>query len=485
MASATVHHPYPQHSHAQSTAIHSLWSGTNDLHVPRNTLTKRPLPMRSMTTPSGGPHLAHHGRIHRRSDSGSSLLSASGSIISEYNNRAKAAERIKPILRKISLRDDDAEQGRIDLSRPSADDDLDLDMGTETDPVSGLGLGLGIHDFAPINNNSRCVSDVSFMSAVRRRRSTTHRRTTSLSSVTSHPHPLRSTQSAIQSIRHTSNPYTPPSAFSTTTFPHSEDEIDESADILADDLQRTSVERWSSRRTPSVTSAPYTMTLHLSHTRSATSLSKLPDTSPSNLSTTSVDSNISAQDFKPARSSRNTATSFDLGTSASSRTSFDRAVGFLSRTSEPEEPSARAANIRAARRAFEEREAAKERKMEKTQMKRRDTADMKQARKDEFQRRRSEASDDRVHRRRSTNTHSTTTTTTPPREITEPSEKAVAGTEYSRHSPVNRLSLPVQGLESGASTETRVKTEVSKTKAAKGVWVRFCAWSKTRMLSCY
>lgn len=156
---------------------------------------------------------------------------------------------------------------------------------------------------------------------------------------------------------------------------------------------------------------------------------------------------------------------------------MDRAVSFLSRTSnvEPEDPAARAANIRALRRAFEEKEAAKERKLEKVEMKRRDTVELKRQKKEEKQRRKSSVSD-KSRGRRSTNTLP---------DGSPLSEKAVAGTEYSRYKPVHQLSLPIQGGQGGESTETRVKTDVSKTKAAKGVWMRFRAWSKTRMLSCY
>ena len=168
-----------------------------------------------------------------------------------------------------------------------------------------------------------------------------------------------------------------------------------------------------------------------------------------------------------------------MGTTTSSRASIDKAVSFLSRASEPEDPAARAANIRALRRAFEEKQAAKERKMEKVEMKRRDTAEMKRMKKEDERRRKSEASEEKSRLRKSTSTNMTKQTQTPM------FDEKVAGKEYSRQSPVHRLSLPILGGESGAAAESRTKTDVSKTKAARGVWVRFRAWSKTRMLSCY
>lgn len=423
---------------------------------------RRPQPLRSMTSAPSG-YVSRHGKLHKRSDSGSSLISSASTMA--YANKTDAAfkttasQRIKPYLRKMSMKDDDEEQGRLDLSRPW--------VGHEAQDEDGPLSGLAIRDFsAP----SRSVSEVTFISAGRR---TSHKRAASVSSPTSsHFTQRRSSQSVVPPMRTPSNPYTPTSAFS-GTFPHSEDEVDESADILADDLHRTSIERWRSRRTTSIGSAPYNM--NPSQNYSAASLTKLANVSQSNLSTRSGSSIGTAPEIKIGPLRRDTARSIDLGTTASSRNSIDRAVSFLSRTSEPEDPSSRAANIRALRRAFEEKEAAKERKLEKAEMKRRDTFETKRQKQEEQQRRKSEVSD-RLRNRRSANS-------TP--DDNDMNEKVI-GTEYSRHAPKHDLGLPITGGENGVEdSETRVKTEVSKTKAAKGVVVRFRAWVRTRLLNCY
>ncbi|KAL1304550.1 hypothetical protein AAFC00_003528 [Neodothiora populina] len=426
------------------------------------------------SAPSG--YASRHGRLHKRSDSGSSLVSTT-SIASfpikhdlmNHPSKAIASQKIKPYLRKMSMRDHDEEQGRIDLSRPSGDYDSSQRLCDMNDSDT---------------DTSHPTHEAGFLPTIRRR-STHHRRATSLSSpLSTHATTLRPTQSFIHTTRHVSQPYAPPPAFSNTTFPNSEDEVEESADIITDDLRRTSIERWRSRRTVSSTSAPYASSMLPSQTYSAASLTKLTSTSQSNLSEQSANSVRSSHEIKPIHSRRSTGLSLDLSTTPSSRTSIDRAVGFLSRSPEPEDPAARAANIRALRRAFEEKEAAKARKLEKLEMKRRDTAEMKRSRKEDRDRRRSEADDrthhqssfeDKVNRRRSTNAVAEAS----------PLDEKMAGTEYSRHSPVPTLSLPIQGGQGGAASETRVHTEVSKTKAAKSHWVRFRAWSKTRMLSCY
>lgn len=492
-------------SHAPSSrrnSNHIRRASTNefdvDIHVAKRSIISNParpsLNSRSMTSMPPGYVNSRHGKLHRRSGSGSSLLSVTSSLSLATRpdlSKSSATQRIKPYLRKISLYDDDEEQGRIDLSRPSAEhsDGCAYAFGDET-TISEL----DIHEYSAITNQ-RSVSDVNFIPAVRR--SSQHGRATSLSSPLSiHPALLHSKPSFIQAqaMRQTSNsnshptshptshpnyhptshPYTPPSAFS-TTFPHSEDEREESADILYDDLRRSSVERWRSRRTMSTQSMPYASSIHASMRNSDAELSRLANRSQSNLSTRSDRSATSTVDVKAIPSRRNTTKSFDFGT-GSSRTSIDRAVSFLSRTSvsEPEDPTARADKIKALRRAFDEKEAAKERKLEKLETKRRDTLEMRRAKRDEKHRWRSDAEPRRRKSTRSMNT---------PDDTPDMDEK-VAGPEYSRHSPVHRLSLPVQGSESGEA-DIKIHKEVSKTKAAKGVWVRFNAWRKTRMLSCY
>lgn len=385
----------------------------NDSQPPLTQPRTRPPYLRSMTSvPSG--YSSRHGKLHKRSDSASVLPSPTSTTYSDHH------QKLIPFLRNMSLRDHDGDQGRIDLSRPSYEN--------------------------PNRRRASNVSDVTFKPAAARR--ITHRRTASLSSPpSSQPTAMRTSSSSqiIQPpIRQISQPYSPP-----FTFSSHEDETEESADIVTDHVGRSSIERWRSRRTLSSTSGPYV------HNHSAASLVKAADVSQSNLSERSISSQ-GGPEMRAARSRRNTAMSFEA---PSSRTSFDRAVSLFSRTtSEPEDPAARAANIRALRRAFEEKEAAKERKLEKMEMKKRDRASTK-------------GSGNTTHRRSE--------------DMMNYSEK-MAGTEYSRHNSTPDISLPIQGRQSGgAGEEYRVKTEVSKTKQAKGFWVRFQAWTKTRLLSCY
>ena len=185
--------------------------------------------------------------------------------------------------------------------------------------------------------------------------------------------------------------------------------------------------------------------------------------SQSNLS---IRSQPSYDQIKTGRTHRNTGRSSDYPTTPSARTSIDKAFSFITRTSEPEDAASRAAAIRAARRAFEEKEAAKDRKYEKEEVKRRASVIKKEER-----------------TWRKPNPRASITSNGSNSIVVD--EKAVAGADYATQTPAHDLSLPIQGDYSGAAlTVPHSPPSPSKTKQAKGGWNRVLAWTRTRLLDC-
>lgn len=343
----------------------------------------------------------------------------------------------------MSLRDDDLDQGRLDLSRPSA----------ENESLTGLGICEPDHVYA------RSVSDVSFAPTTRRKAS--HSRATSgpPSLAVAVSGPLRPTQ-PFAPLREAPRSFTPPATiFHNDT---SDDEADESVGVLTNDIRQPDYEPWKPRRSISISSGP--AVTPLSQTYTAGSLTKLTSASQSNLS---LRSQPSYDHLKSGRSHRNTGRSSDYPTTPSARTSIDKAFSFITRTSEPEDAASRAAAIRAARKAFEEKEAAKEQKYEKEEMKRRASV----LKKEERKWRKSEAP-------------RLSMTSNGSNSIVVDEEKAVAGTDYASQAPAHDRSLPIQGEHSGAPTVPVSPPTPSKTKQAKGGWNRFLAWTRTRLLDC-
>ncbi|KAJ9632098.1 hypothetical protein H2203_000499 [Taxawa tesnikishii (nom. ined.)] len=418
-----------------------------------------------------------HGKLHKRAGSASSVSLTSPSSVpyalhdafptdtSSSPQKTTSTQKIKPYLRKMSLKDED--QGRLDLSRPAA----------ENEKLAGLGMNdLG---------SSRSASDLAYLASGRR--SLNHNRTASVNSQIS-SQSFRPTEPFVHPMRQRPRPYTPPS------YAHSaaDEEGDESTDVVpTEDLYsigRPDLEPWRSRRSMSVSSTPQVMPTPLSQSHTAdsmTNLTKNANASQSNLSIRSAKSAKSSRSnnqsaTRGTRSRGNTNRSLDLGTSPSSRTSFDKAFAFLSshtsRTSEGEDAATREAKIRAARRAYEEKEAAKDRKIEKEEAKRRDAEEAKRLRKDERQRRRSEASGG--NRKKSLSLTAGIAGSRP--DLNEKGNEAaaadaVAGREYERHAPVHVRSLPVQGRESGRSEATRGRSRSARPRrrgvAGSGSWL--------------
>jgi hypothetical protein len=415
---------------------------------------QRPVLARSMTSAS---HLPRHAKLHKRSGSTSSTapvvftmpspiqheLTQPNPSNSAQHARHSSANKIKPYLRKMSLRDDDLDQGRLDLSRPSA----------ENESLAGL----GICDDAP--SFSRSVSDVSFIPSTRRKAS--HSRATSgpASLAVAASGPLRPTQ-PFAPLREDPRSFTPPATVSQVDT--SDDEAEESVGVLTNDIRQPDYEPWKPRRSISISSNP--AITPLSQTYTAGSLTKLTSASQSNLS---IRSQPSYDQIKTGRGHRNTGRSSEYPTTPSARTSIDKAFSFITRTSEPEDAASRAAAIRAARRAFEEKEAAKDRKYEKEEVKRRASVIKKEERKWR-----------KTDPRESMTSNGSNS-------IVVDEEKAVAGTDYATQIPTHDLSLPILGDHSGAAPTVPLSPpSPSKTKQAKGGWNRVLAWTRTRLLDC-
>ncbi|KAF2735744.1 hypothetical protein EJ04DRAFT_183808 [Polyplosphaeria fusca] len=351
--------------------------------------------------------------------------------------------KIKPYLRKLSSKDSNA----LDLSRPAAENE-------------GL-AGLGISEYASSGANSKSVSDVNFAPINGRNR---HARSTSNTSQFSTSSSLqRPTAPFMPSIRQTPRPYTPPiSQSNPSSLMGSENETD---DIMTDEEFRLRQNAFDpARRSGSVSSVPgVSQPLRIHTTGSSTRLGG--SYSHSAVSLTSP--------VAPSRSRGDTLKSIDTTTSPSSRTSFDKAFGWVrpGRDS-PVDPASRAASIRAARQAFNEKEAGKERKYEKTAMKKEEKDFRKQYKKEERDRRVSESHDRKEHNRARSTSDSNEKSSTP--------RPSVGGRQYSDHRQTHNSTLPKHIISSEKRTNTAPK--VTKSRAAKGRWLRFVAWFKTRLL---
>lgn len=178
----------------------------------------------------------------------------------------------------------------------------------------------------------------------------------------------------------------------------------------------------------------------------------------------------------------------ELPTSPTSRrTSVDKALGFLTRPSEPEDPAVRRASIVAARRAFEEKELAKERKRQEAE----DRARAKME--DRLQRRGSELDIALAVpvRRGSEAVTALPTLDQRPRAVDSPmTEKMHLPYQYSAkvEGPRNLVDMEDEidfddKGDAAAAADAPAHVQLSKTKVAKGKLLKLTTWGKTRMLS--
>ncbi|OCL08164.1 hypothetical protein AOQ84DRAFT_364364 [Glonium stellatum] len=338
--------------------------------------------------------------------------------------------KIKPYLRKLSVKDSKA----LDLSRPAA----------ENESLAGL----GIHEFG---GNARSASDVNFSPISGRSRH--HRSTSNTSQFSTSSSLQRPTVPYMHPMRQTPRPYTPPISKSSPASIIGSD-AEEADDILSDEELRYRQHMFDpARRSGSISSTPGASAPLRIHTSGSST--RLGSYSQTSLPITS-----------PPTHARDTLKSVDTTTSPSSRTSFDKAFGFIrGGRDSPVDPASRAASIRAARQAYQEKEAAKERKAEKEAMKQADRDIRKKTKQDERLRRKSDAQEKRS---RSVSNEKMTT--------------PIPGREYSNYTPAHSRSLPARVATVDPNKEMRTTPQVTTRRAAKSRWLAFVTWFRTRLL---
>lgn len=369
--------------------------------------------------------------------------------------------RLKPYLRKTSGSKDD--QGKLDLSRSSIDNDALT--------------GLGIQD-----HGGKTVGDVSFTHP--RRRTTSHSRTVSgCSSASNGSSSFKPTHPFIHPMRQTPRPYTPPIAQHSSTSSLNEEEVEESSDVVDDEFKLGNGYR--SRRSMSISSTPQIAPTPLSQSHTALDLGMIPK-----LTTNVSQSNISVQSTRngspPKQQSRSrgeSTISQDQAISPSSRTSLDKAFSFVSRKPELE-PQSRDDRIREARRKFEEKEADKNRKADKEAHKRQEHERSKSERHEERQARKSEASDRNGSRRPSIASTALLQKKSKKEGKRDSITEKFDSRPYENYAESNEASLPVRGRKAGASEKTSALVQEYRAKPAKGSWVKFETWVRTRVSSC-
>ncbi|KAF2006745.1 hypothetical protein P154DRAFT_422299 [Amniculicola lignicola CBS 123094] len=419
-----------------------------------------------------------HGRLHKRGNSASSITSplspvsdAGGPFIfnrsetprttyeEPWNPASSATTRpmpaassshplkIKPYLRKLSAKDSNA----LDLSRPAA----------ENESLAGL----GISEYTNATGYSRSVSDVSFAPINGRNR---HARSTSNTSQFSTTSSLqRPTPPYMPSIRQTPRPYTPPiSKSGPSSVMGSEIEPD---DIIEDEFRTRQNAPDPARRSGSVSSVPGLSSALRIHTTGSSTRLNGANHSQSTVSLTSP--------VAPSRSRGDTLRSVDTAASPSSRTSFDKAFGGILRggRDSPIDASSRAASIRAARQAFQEKEVAQERKYEKEANKQAEREQRKLYKKEERVRRKSDAQERVSNQRARSASDSNNEKLATPR-------PSVGGRQYSDHRLPHTSTLPSHVITVNEEKRVGTMPHVTKSRAAKGRWLRFVTWFKTRIL---
>lgn len=412
---------------------------------------------------------AGHARLHKRGHSASSSLASPLSPVADGAaftfNRSETPKttleeswaepprhtattsssshplKIKPYLRKLSSKDSNA----LDLSRPAA----------ENQSLAGLGIANEYN-----GAYSRSISDVTFTPVNGRHR---HTRSTSNTSQFSTSSGGLTRPTPMPAIRQTPQPstYLPPA---TKSSPSSTLGIENEGDdiMLEEELHLRQNAYEPGRRSGSISSAPG-VSLRIHTNNSTTRLAS--NYSQSTISLTSP--------VAQARSRGDTLKSIDTTTSPSSRTSFDQGLRFIrGGRDSPIDAASRAASIRAARAKFEEEEMAKERRYEKEANKQAERDYRKQAKRDETQRRKSEVTD-RPEYKRSRSISDSQNEKAP--------RPSVGGRQYSDHREAHVNSLP-KHVSTVDLEKAGVTPEVTTKRAAKGRWLSFITWLKTRLL---
>jgi hypothetical protein len=371
------------------------------------------------------------------------------------------AAKIKPYLRKLSLRDGSS-TAPVDLSRPAAENESIAALGFYDESRSASELGGFVAGAASRSRHQRSASN------------------TSNFSTSSRPNPPLAFP-----LRHTPRPYTPPIArsYTASSLVDSDDSDDVDHGPAPDDELRTHQRSLDqSHRSGSLGELPTAP--HTAHLQSSSSLTRLNNASQTSLPT--------------SRSRGDTLRSVDTATVPSStRTSLDKAIGFFRGTatntatsslkeevSAADPAAARAASIQLARIRYAEREEAKERKAEKDALRARDKANRKRAQREERQRRRSGSS------ARSPAAAAAGASGGLP--MGSSSEKlGLIGRAYDEYQPAHLRTLPAH-VPTAAATAAAAGTLVTKDAQAAGGkppassikvrWLGFVAWFRTRLL---
>jgi hypothetical protein len=229
---------------------------------------------------------------------------------------------------------------------------------------------------------------------------------------------------------------------------------DEAMDIMSDDEYHYRQRMFDhNKRSESVGSMPaHPPPLHI-HTNS--SLTRLNNQSQSSLQGT--------------RSRGDTLRSMESLGTPSSRTSLDKSVNFLRSGKHEDDPASRAASIRAARIAYNEKEEAKAIRAEKEAMRQLERDSKKHTKKSDRIRRKSDATDKGTRIRSNSG-----------------NEKQEFVTKaYNDFNPAHSRSLPalVSTANSGGRTRAYTKSSTrSSRRSAKSSWLGFLAWFRTRVL---
>ena len=244
--------------------------------------------------------------------------------------------------------------------------------------------------------------------------------------------------------------------------------------VMADDEFRLRQHAYDpARRSGSLSSAPG-VSLRIHHNNNNSSIRLATSYSQSSLSLTSPITQTQAQTQTQSRSRGDTLKSVDSATSPSSRTSFDQTYRFIrGGRDSPVDAASRAASIRAARLKFEEEERAKERKYEKVAHKQQERDLRKQLKKNDPVSRQSDSLDRNEHKRARSTSDCLTE---------KPSRPSVGGRQYSDHREAHSNSLPTYVETVDPEKQIGATPRVTKSRAAKGTWLRFVTWFKTRLL---
>lgn len=397
---------------------------------------------------------AQHARLHKRGSSTTSLPNSTTLPTGPHSTfttpfatyeepfpdilpapPSSTTPKIKPYLRKMTSGSrEDVDQGRLDLSKSVSE--------------SGAMTGLGITDFAARTD------------ALPSGRRSTHTRTTSVNSQKSTGSAsFRPTLPFVHPMRQTPNrAYTP----QTDASSMDDEERRESSDVVPEEEPHPAPPSLRRRSTSLSSTSQVVAPTPLSQTHTAADLRSI-----SKLTSTVSQTNLSLK--SAGRSRAGTNRSLDFSNTPSSRTSLDKTFSLISasRRSDPTDPQTREDRIRAARRKFEEKEADKDRKLEARQQ----SEVAKQSKKEERQRRKSEASSlvaDQSHR--------------PPR-ISKARSHA-DGLRTMKYDEGKITALPTTThVEQGKSETLRRDEEKGgrEEKIDRSGWARFSTWFNNRL----